>query len=47
MSDALIVAILAGVAVIAAVLSFVAWFRLGRRPPEEQPSQLDADDPGI
>jgi hypothetical protein len=46
MSDALIVAVLAGVAVIAAVLSFVAWHRLGRQPPEEE-SQLDADDPGI
>jgi len=49
-NDALIVAALAAVAVIAAVLSFVAWHLLGRRPGEptqsEEP-QLDSEDPGV
>jgi hypothetical protein len=45
-SDALIVGLLAGLAVIAAVLSFLAWHRLSRQPPEEAPG-FDADDPGI
>ena len=50
MNDALIVAALSGVAIIAAVLSFVAWHLLARRPAEtgepEEP-QLDSKDPGI
>ena len=49
MSDALIIAALAGVTVIAAVLSFVAWHLLSRRPQpagEIEDPQLDSDDPG-
>ena len=49
MNDALIVAALAAVAVIAAVLSFVAWHLLGRRPPDPlgEPTQLDSEDPPV
>lgn len=50
MSDALIVAALAGVTLIAAILSFVAWHLLGRRPEapgEPEGSQLDSGDPGV
>jgi hypothetical protein len=49
-NDALIVAALAAVVVIAAVLSFVAWHLLGRRPAEptdrDEP-QLDSEDPRV
>ncbi len=49
MSDALIVAALAGVTVIAAVLSFVAWHLLGRRPEAagEDGPELDSEDSGV
>lgn len=50
MKDAVIVAALAAVAVIAAVLSFAAWHLLGRRPlsPEEPDNpQLDSEDPSV
>jgi hypothetical protein len=46
-SDALIIAALTGVAIIAAVLSFVAWHLLGRPPasPDEPAEpQLDSED---
>jgi hypothetical protein len=49
-SDALIIAALAGVAIIAAVLSFMAWSLLGRRPPdsaEPEEPQLDSEDPTV
>ena len=50
MSDGLIVAALAGVMIIAAILSFVAWNLLGRRPEttggQEQPP-LDSEDPDV
>ncbi len=48
MSDALIIAALAGVTVIAAILSLVAWHLLGRRPHpsgEIEDPQLDSEDP--
>lgn len=48
MSDGLIVAALTAVAIIAAVLSFVAWHLLGRRPTEQtepEETQLDSEDP--
>ena len=48
MSDMLIVAALVAVAVIAAVLSFVAWYLLARRPPgQERKPRLDSDDPSV
>ncbi len=50
MNDALIVAALSAVAIIAAVLSFVAWHLLGRRPPdpgEPEEPQLDSEDPRV
>ena len=49
MKDALIVAALAAVAIIAAVLSFVAWHLLGRqsRDPGGDPPQLDSEDPPV
>ena len=48
MNDALIVAALAAVAIIAAVLSFVAWHLLGRRSPDPaDPAQLDSEDPPV
>ncbi len=50
MSDTLIVAILVFVAVSGALLSFAAWRRLGRRPPEPgegEMSQFDSDDPDV
>jgi hypothetical protein len=50
MSDALIVAALSAVAVIAATLSFVAWYLLRRRlplPDEPRQPQLDSDDPDV
>ena len=50
MNDALIIAALAAVAVIAGGLSFVAWHLLGRRPgetAEPEDPQLDSEDPGV
>ena len=50
MKDALIVAALAGVALIAAILSFVAWHLLGRRttdPTDEERARLDSEDPPV
>ena len=47
MNDGLIVAALTAVAIIAAILSFVAWQLLGRRPTEQtepEESQLDSED---
>jgi hypothetical protein len=49
-SDILIIAALAGVTLIAATLSFVAWHLLGRRPetPDEpERPQLDSEDPPV
>ena len=50
MNDALIVAALAAVAIIAAVLSFAAWHLLGKGPgPRDEPDrpQLDSEDPRV
>lgn len=50
MSDALIVAILALVALGGAALSFVAWHRVGRTRPspgDEAETRLDSDDPDV
>ena len=48
MSEALILAALAGVAVIAAVLSLIAWYLLTRRPERDtDPTRLDSGDPGV
>ncbi len=48
MSDALIVAALAGVALIAAILSFVAWHLLARRPPSDSTrTGFDSGDPDV
>lgn len=48
MSDALIVSILALVAIVGAALSFLAWHRLGRRPPPKgEKSQFDSDDSNV
>ena len=46
MSEALVIVALATVAVVSAVLSFVAWWLLGRRPPTpeiDERSEVDAD----
>ena len=50
MTEALILAALGAVAVIAAVLSFIAWHLLARRPPDpEEPgdTRFDSDHPAI
>ncbi len=49
MSDPLIIAALTGVALIAAVLSFVTWHLLGRRPEADEPElpPLDSEDSGV
>jgi hypothetical protein len=49
-SGALIVAALAAVALIAAILSFAAWYMLARRPSEperEQEERFDSEDPVV
>jgi hypothetical protein len=47
-SDALILSALIGVAIIAAVLSFVAWYLLARRPPgRERKGRFDSDDSAV
>ena len=46
MSEALMIAALATVAVVSAMLSFVAWWLLGRRPPTpdlDDRSDIDGD----
>jgi hypothetical protein len=46
--DALILAALVLVALIAAGLSLLAWHRIANGPPETaSPDQLDADDPDV
>ena len=45
MNDTLILLALIAVAIIAAVLSFVAWYLLARRPSgQERKGRLDSDD---
>lgn len=45
MNDTLILLALIAVAIIAAILSFVAWYLLARRPPgREKKARFDSDD---
>ena len=50
MSEVLILAALGAVAVIAAVLSFIAWYLLADRPPapaDPEDSRFDSDPPSV
>jgi NADH:ubiquinone oxidoreductase subunit 3 (subunit A) len=48
MNDMLILLALIAVAVIAAILSFVAWYLLARRPSgQERKGRFDSDDSAV